>query len=214
MKRKHILFLTGILAAAMLTGCKPQTAKAPEPTAAAADPREKVIAAYQTLLAESPALEGEHPELEDASFGYEENLAKFGKHYDYFAVSDLNQDGTPELIAMTVINNRWTPVSVFTCSENGEAVLLKDPADPAGHATFEQMSTAGGEYTFYICKNNHLHNLWSGDTPIGYQEENHAYALTAAALAPTDCGLTSTDIAARFADMAVKNTEANRNAIH
>lgn len=235
MKRKHnpsMLLLSGILvtiaiATSVLSGCNaknpgnPQSTAQTVPAPADVNIKSKAISAYQALLSECPALEGEHTELEDASFGYDENLAKFGKHYDSFAISDLNHDGIPELIAMTIVNNRWTPVSVFTYHDtpDGEIQLLKDPADPESHATFEQMSTASGEYIFYICKDNHIHNLWSGQTPIGYQEENHAYVFTGNGLEATDCSLgaggnvDSGDIAFRFSDTAVKNTEANRNVI-
>lgn len=207
MKRTHLssILLIGMLVVAVLTACS--MSKAPQPTATPA-----AITAYQALLKESPALEGEHIELEDASFGYDENMAKFGKHYDYFAVIDLNQDDVPELITMTVINKRWTPISVFTYRDNA-IVLLSDPTDPEAHATFEQMATAGGEYTLYICKDGHLHNMWSGDTPVGYMEETNACGLTASGLIPVNCAHNADDAATRFADVAKENTEANRNAL-
>lgn len=143
---------------------------------------------YQEILKAAPAMEGEHAELEDASFGYEQNLEKFGPHYDWFALADINQDGTPELLAQSVVNFRWTPISVYTYID-GNAVLLKDPLNPEAHGTFEQMSTAGGAYNLYICANHHVHNVWRGMTPVGEMEENQAYVLTGTILTATDCVL-------------------------
>lgn len=198
----------------MLCGCGAQKAEAPQPTAPApveADPAAEAIAAYREVLKAAPALEGEHPELEDLTFGYEENIAKFGMHYDLFAVIDVNKDGIPELIAMTFVNKKWTPVSVFTFRD-GKAVLLKDPADPESHATFEQMSTASGDYALYLCKADHIHSVWGGDTPIGYQEENHACALVGNGFETAECSLGAGQ-GAYFPDIAVANTEANRAAM-
>lgn len=228
MKRKHDssgLVLAVLLVIAVfvsqLNGCGNQPPKEPQlvpetvTSPAEMDVKTKAVSVFQELLRTYPALEGEHPELEDPSFGYEENLAKFGQHYDWFMLSDLNRDDVPELIVMTVINKRWTPVSVFRYdASTGEAVLLKAPADPGSQATFEQMSTAGGAYSLYICKDNHIHSLWGGDTPVGYQEENCAYVLTGNGLEAVECGATAGEgNSARFAELALQNTEANRNAI-
>lgn len=226
------MFVTIAIIAAAFSGCSMQqkenaqatTEAITEPTIATqadasfASPQSQAIGAYQELLKSCPAVEGEHDELSDPAFGYEENLGKFGKHYDFFAVSDLNHDDVPELLAMTIINNRWTPVCVFTFNAaNGEIILLKDSLDPESHATFEQMSTAGGAYDLYICKDNHIHNVWSGDTPVGFQEENHAYTLNGAELEAVACSLGTSGEAGtnvvHFWDMANKNTEENRNAI-
>lgn len=261
MKRKHnpsVLlmfktFVTIAIAASVLSGCNMQHRKDSQSTiepitttptnVIEADvntdtkyetPQSKAISSYQNLLQSFPAIEGEPEELNDMAFGYDENLAKFGNHYDYFAISDLNNDSIPELIAMTIINNRWTPVSIFTYytnqdnnkestsndvndNINQEIILLKDSLDPESHATFEQMSTASGAYDLYICKENHIHNVWSGNTPVGYQEENHAYILNGITLESVECRLgvggkiDSNDIVIHFSDLANKNTEENRN---
>lgn len=246
MNRKHSFFrhistvlLVTALTALVLGGCgsqkqnEPQTVpettvEAPTQTTEPAaeqnvkpverTPGEMALLAYQELLKSNPALEGTHDELNDLTFGYEENLAKFGNHYDYFAIRDLNHDGIPELFAVTVINNRWTPVSVFTydagVSGQGQIVLLKDPMEPSSHATFEQMSTAGGAYTLYICPDNHIHNVWGGDTPIGYQEENNAYILNGTELVLTACSLgANEDTGSRETIFDYENTESGRNAI-
>lgn len=191
-----------------------------ETTEAADTPAQKAMLLYAQLLEAYPAILDQDVEiLGDLSFGYDDNMARFGKHYDYFAVLDLNQDGIPELIAYTIVNHGWTPVSVFQYEESeNEVQLLQDPLDPESHATFECMSTAGGAYRFYICKDNHLHSSWSGDTPIGFQEENHAYVLTSDGLAVVDCAISSntgdeSDILIYLWDVMGMNDEATRNSV-
>ncbi len=99
-------------------------------------------------------------------------------------------------------------------ASTGKAVLLKDPINTDSQVTFEQMSTASGSYSLYICKDNHIHNVWSGDTPVGYQEENYAYVLTDTGLTAVECSAVAGEgNTARFAELAVQNTETNRNAM-
>lgn len=194
-----------------------QTPDITETTAPSKTPAQKAMAMYAELLESYPAILDKDEEiLSDLSFGYEENLAKFGMHYDCFSVLDLNQDGIPELIANTVINNRWVTVSIFQYDAfKNELWLLKDPLDSAAHATFEQMSTAGGTYSLFVCKDNHLHNNWGGDTPVGFQEENHAYVLTEDGLAVVDCALSgftgsAEDVSVIFGDV---NNEQARSSV-
>lgn len=170
------------------------------------DPAEEALLAYQEILSAAPAIEGEHEELNDAAFGYDENLALFGDHFELYALADLNQDGIPELLAQSVVNFRWTPVCVYTYA-GGEAVLLKDPLNPEAHGTFEQQSTANGGYNTYICDENHLHNVWRGADPMGEPlEENHAYTLEGTALTEVDCAVEESDDTVYFYDIAKTNS--------
>lgn len=191
-----------------------------EAAESAKTPTQKAILMYDELLKSYPTILHKNEEiLGDLSFGYDDNFAKFGKHYDYFAVLDLNNDGIPELITNTIINNGWMPVSVFQYNEpKNELQLLKDPLAPESHATFEHMSTAGGMYCLYICKDNHLHSNWGGDTPLGFQEENHAYVLNKEGLAAVDCAISNntgnaSDIVVNFWDILRINDEETRNSI-
>lgn len=163
-----------------------ETTQATEP---AKTPEQKAMAMYAELLETYPTIVPDHIEtLDDRTLGYDENLSQFGMHYDFFSIADLDLDGVPELIASTVINTAWAPVSVFEYNEfENQLYLLKDPLDPQSHATFEQMSTAGGTYNLYVCKNGHLHSNWGGDTPVGYQEDDYAYVLTDDGLVVVDC---------------------------
>lgn len=163
-----------------------QTTQATQP---ALTPAEKAMAMYKELLETYPTILPDNIEtLDDRTLGYDENLSQFGMHYDFFSIADLDLDGVPELIASTVINTAWAPVSVFEYNEfENQLYLLKDPLDPQSHATFEQMSTAGGTYNLYVCKNGHLHSNWGGDTPVGYQEDDYAYVLTDDGLVVVDC---------------------------
>lgn len=217
--RKSItICLSLVILAGLFAGCstaKPEAATMPEKTAA-----EKAMAMYAELLEACPAVPREEGDcLEDLTFGYDENLAKFGKHYDTFAVLDLDRDGIPELIATTIVNRGWVPVSIFRyqAAEN-QLQLLKDPLDPEAHGTFEHMSTAGGSYALYVCKDNHLHSTWGGDTPIGFQEENHAYAVNPEGLAAVDCPVSifsgeEAHIAVDFSDILRTNDAENRNSV-
>ena len=160
----------------------------------------------------SPAIEGDHDELYDASFDYDQNLEKFGGHYDLFAILDINQDDVPELITLSIVNFRWTLVSVFSFKD-GNVVLLKDPLEPEAHGTFEQMSVANGAYTTYICEEGHIHNVWRGTTPVGDEaEDNYAYILDDA-LSSVECAAPESENTIYFSDIAVPNTAENVDAI-
>lgn len=231
MNHKFIaLCLAAFMLAAVFSGCgtekaeptqTAETAESTFSTEAPQTPAQKAASTYMELLKAYPTILDQDTEiLGDMSFGYDKNFAKYGKHYDNFAVLDLNEDGIPELITYTIINNGWVPVSVFQYQEaNEELRLLKDPLDPESHATFEHMSTAGGMYGLYLCKENHLHSIWGGDTPVGYQEENHAYVLTSEGLEAVDCTISSnttadeSDIACNIWDIAHINDEETRNTV-
>lgn len=206
MKAKKLLPVCALLIAA-LVGCgKTETAEPSE------RPEDKALSAYQEILRAAPAIEGEPAELLDASFGYDANAQMFGTHYECFALADLNQDGTPELIAQSTVNFRWTPVSVFTYAD-GNAVLLHDPLDPQAHGTFEQNSSANGAYVTYLCPENHIHSVWRGATPVGEMEENNAYRLEGTTLTAVECTIAEGENTTSFADLAKANTAENVDAI-
>ena len=207
MKDKHLLLIYVLLAAAVLAGCGRSAPLKPVESGQAA-----ALSAYRDILKAAPAIAGEHAELTDASFGYEQNQEKFGSHYDQFALSDIDQDGIPELIALSTVNFRWTPVSVYTYKD-GTAVLLKDPVNTDAHGTFEQMSTANGAYLTYICEANHIHSVWRGSTPIGDMEENSAYKLEGTTLTPTECSVGENEHTVYFSSIAKANTEENLSGL-
>ena len=210
MRKNRFFALTVILLlAAALAAC----GKTPAPAPASPDTlRVEALYTYQQILESLPALEGEHPELQDASFGYEQNREKFGNHYDRFAVYDLNQDGVPELIAQSVVNFRWTPIFIYTYTD-GSAVLLKDASEVPGFATFEQNASANGAYTLFFCEENHVHSRWGGDTPAGEVTEDSAFAMEGTGLVLRDCTVGETENTVYFADIAVENSDENRAAL-
>lgn len=231
MKLKYILLACSFALAALLGGCgtsastQPSAPAEPEPPVEEAEqPVEEAeqlpeeteadpLLAYREILKAAPAIEGEHEELTDPSFGYEENLELFGEHYDLFALSDINHDEIPELIALSVINARWNTISVYTYAD-GNAVLLKDPANAEAHITFDQQSTANGAYITYICEENHIHNVWRGTTPMGEAaEENYAYELVGTTLTAVDCTVGESEHTVYFHDVAIANTAENADAI-
>lgn len=173
------------------------------------DPLKEALAAYRDILKAAPAIEGDCPDLSDASFDYEENLSMFGNHFDRFLIYDINQDGIPELIAESVVNFRWKPISVFTYAD-GKAVLLKDPLSPESHGTFEQRSTASGSYEIYLCGKHHIHSVWKGETVMGIMEENASYAIEGTEVIPAECDESEYDVV--FSDVALKNTGENVEA--
>lgn len=175
------------------------------------DLQAKALSAYQAILEASPALEGDHEELYDASFNYEQNLDMFGNHYDQFVLMDLNQDDVPELIALTVVNSRWTPVSVYTYAEFG--ILISNPVDPFSEVTFEQNASASGAYNIYFCEEGHIHSVWKGDTPVGEVEENSAYALEGTTFVLKDCLAGENESTVYFSDVAKTNSAENRAGI-
>lgn len=203
MKRKYVLSIVILSLAAVLGGCGSSPKKAPEVQA---------LECYQEILQAAPALEGEHPQLEDASFDDVQNREQFGSHYDQFAVFDINKDGIPELIASSVINFRWVPISVFTWAD-GKAVLLTDPAGEAANGTFEQCSTANGAYITYLCEENHIHSVWRGMTPVGEAEEDLAYSLDGSHLTAAVCTAPEGGQRVFFSDIAQANTAQNAAAI-
>lgn len=219
MKSKYISLLCAFTLAAVLSGCaaSPSAPGSADGSASQEDPAQTQEAearlAYREILKAAPAIEGEHEELADPSFDYEANLELFGNHYDLFALSDLDQNGIPELIALTTVNSRWTPVSVYTYAD-GSAVLLKDPLEPEAHGTFEQRSTANGAYFTYICGENHIHSVWRGTDPVGNAaEEDHAYTLEGTVLTAVDCAAGENENTVYFYDIAMANTAENADAI-
>jgi len=177
------------------------------------DDVEKAIAEYKQILKAAPAIEGEHEELQDAGFGYEENQAMFGNHYDCFAIEDIDKDGTPELIASSIVNFSWAPISIYTY-HGGKVVLLKDPANVDAHGTFEQSSTANGSYVTYICGEDHIHSVWRGTNPMGEpEEENSAYIVNGTELTPIDCTSDAEHLYVYFNNIAKSNVAANVDAI-
>ena len=167
---------------------------------------EAALSAYHEILSAAPALTGDHGELADASFDYDQNFELFGDHYDLFAYYDINKDGIPELIALSTVNFRWAPVYVFTYAD-GEAVLLKDPLDTEARATFEHNSSANGAYITYFCENDHIHSVWRGTDPMGNAaEENHAYTLDGKVLTEEDCTSAENEKTVYFSDIAEVNT--------
>lgn len=220
-RKKIVLAVCSLLIAVLLIGCgKAATSEpAPQPqqttqteTAPEKSPKEMALSAYQEILKAAPAIEGEHPELSDATFGYEDNQKLFGNHIELFALCDLNQDDIPELITMSTVNFRWTPVSVYTFADE-KVVLVQDPSGAATTCTFEQNSSANGAYVTYVCEENHIHSVWSGDTPVGVMEENEAYVLDGTVLTSVECAAGETEKAVYFSDMAVENTAENADAM-
>ena len=222
MKLKTGLLVCSLLLAAVLSGCgkapSNDAAQKPADKAVSAETeqtalKEKALSAYRDILKAAPAVGGEAAELADASFDYDSNKELFGDHYEQFALCDINQDGIPELIAMSTVNFRWTPISVYTYA-NGAALLLKDPMDTEAHGTFEQRSTANGAYITYICGQNHIHSVWRGTNPMGEQaEENSAYALGGTALTAIDCTAGEGESTIYFSDIAKANTPENVDAL-
>lgn len=201
MKIRKMLLTGVVILSAALSGCG-----MPKPAEQPMDEKEAVLSVYRELLKAAPAVAGEHEELFDASMNYERNVELFGNHYDSYALQDIDKNGIPELITLSTVNFRWTPVSVFTYA-NGKVGLLKDPLDPAAHGTFEQNSSANGAYFIYFCEENHIHNVWRGTDPFGNPvEENQAYALEGAALTAAACSVGESGSTVYFSDIAKENT--------
>lgn len=209
MKLKSILLICCLLLATIFCGCgKLSPSEIPEKKL-----DENALLVYQEILKAAPAIEGEHAQLDDASFGYEQNQEQFGNHYELFALCDINQDEIPELIAMKTVNFRWTEIYVYTYSGE-EAVLLKDPLDAAAYGTIEQNSAANGSYITYICEENHIHSVWRGTNPMGgEEEENYAYALEEMRLTTVDCTAGESDNSVSFYDIAKENSAENVDAM-
>lgn len=210
-RRKYLLPVCILCVAAVLSGCTGKKTEEEHGILPEAAPSQ-ALSAYQEILKAAPAIEGQHEELFDASFGPEQNRELFGDHYDSYSVYDVDRDGVQELIASSVVNFRWTTVSVFRL-EDGKAVLLKAAGNENGNGSFEQNSAANGAYTTYICGNNHIHSLWRGMTPVGEAEENHAYALNGGTLTEVACPSGEGEAAVRYPDIAKANTAENRKEI-
>ncbi len=170
------------------------------------DEKAEAIAAYDVILKANPAINGTPIELQDASFGYEQNQKLFGDHIDSYAILDIDQDGIPELMALSMINFRWTPMSVYTFTD-GNVKLLRSPLEEEAHGTFELCCTANGFYNTYICEMNHIHNVWKGTNPMGEEEvEETAFALENGVLTQVECSVGESENATYFSDVAKDNT--------
>lgn len=184
-----------------------------QPENAASDVEAEALQAYQDILRSAPVMKGDLSDLYDLSFGYDDNIEKFGEHYDSFALADLNKDGIPELITVSTINVRWNVANVFTYAD-GKATLIANTVNNDFVATFNQNSGANGAYLLFICDENHIHNYWSGTDPIGEPvDENYAYTLAGTSLEMVDCSISGGDTVTYYNDIGLVNSEENVAAI-
>lgn len=229
MKIKSIILLGILSLAAVTTGCgatrtietiKDEPATAAGEKSSVAVPTEvseskedsatAALQAYQKILKAAPGIkEAEHDELMDAAYSYEESKKKFGEHFELFLIEDINKDGVPELLASSEVNFRWATLSVYTYA-NDEAVLLKDPTGEWEYSTFEQRSTADGQYMTYICEENHIHSVARVNAPTGkVEEEESVYALEGTTLKAVECGTKKSQETVYFYDKAKLNSPEN-----
>ena len=84
------------------------------------DANEKALLAYQEILKEAPAIEGEHAKLDDASFDYDQNIELFGKHYDQFAIYDINKDDIQEELGLVDDDGETEEIDSAQFQDNDE----------------------------------------------------------------------------------------------
>lgn len=193
----------------ILAGCEKSDEKSKETSGALNNTEEsiedKAIASYEELLKDAKAIDIMSDLLYDASMDYEQNLSIFGKHYDTYAFYDINQDEVPEMIATSMINNRWTQVYVYTYKD-GKAVLLSDETNSMTHCTFDQNATANGSYSIAFCGEKHIHSIWRGTNPIGEEvEENFAYTLEGTTLKSVECEMKDSDSVVYYSNISKVN---------
>ena len=127
--------------------------------AMAASQKSKAMKAYSKYLAKH---------LPDPSYErwfYDASFNPSNKDYaSSFFLYDINKDKVPELFTYTIVNFRWFNVRIFTY-KSGKVKPYKIKG--AGKAEFIDRATAIGIYSFFICSKRHIHNMWSGSTPIG-----------------------------------------------
>jgi len=137
-----------------------------------------VLQAYYELLSMKPAAEISDDDYYDASYGVDDNIAKYGEHIEYASVRDINKDGVPELLCMTLYNFRWEYITIYSYID--EQVILVGELD--------ECHTAAGWHNAYFCEDGHIHNAWVGTDPMGndasYEE---VYLFDGRGLALTDC---------------------------
>ncbi len=146
------------------------------------------LLAYRDVLEAAPALTGDRPEVEDLTLTPEESKALFGEHVDYYTLTDLDRNGIPELITLSVVNVAWVTTSIYTYVDGNVALV----------EAYEQTSTAEGTYTSFICNDGHFHSYWRGNTPEGDMEENIAYVLEGSSMVQVDCAMGLDDTGAEF----------------
>lgn len=132
----------------------------PGTQALAASKKMKAMKAYSKYLAAHVADPSYEKYYDDASYS-PENM----DYVSSFFLYDINKDKVPELFAFTTVNFRWFNVRIFTYN-NGNVKLYKIKG--VGDAEFTDRATANGSYSFYICSKKHIHNMWGGSTPMGY----------------------------------------------
>lgn len=151
--------------------------------AAETETMDAAMQAFYTILSAMPAAEMNDDDFYDAAFSSDENIAKYGSHIEYAVVRDLNMDGMPELICMTLYNFRWENITIYSYID-GQAVLVGE---------LDNRHTAAGAYNTYVCGDGHIHNVWSGTDPMGnYVEELMVYQFDGRNLVETTCEEKST----------------------
>lgn len=124
----------------------------PGSDAHAASAKKKAMKAYASFLAK-------HPPRTFRNYGDAAFSAEDKSYVNSYFLYDMDKNGVPELFTYTNVNARWYIVRVYTY-RNKKVTLCKfaDGCD----AEFDNNASANGGYSFFICKQGHIHNSYSG----------------------------------------------------
>ncbi len=139
----------------------------PTTPAMAASKKTKAMKAYAKYLQTHKAVVVSDYQYSNAS--YSPSDLSF---INSFFLHKVDADTVPELFTLTKVNFRCFIIRIFTY-KSGQVQLYK--LSSGEDAEFYDSAVACGSYHFFICKKNHIHNVWSGNTPIGFEEKEEIY---------------------------------------
>ena len=129
----------------------------------AASRSRKAMKAYAGYLSD---LEPDTFEVIAAAGIYPENRDAVRSFFLY----DLDKDGVPELFTMQVLNFRYEIYKVFSY-KSGKVTPFR--FSDGSSVVFDNNHQANGNYYFWICNRNHIHNYYGG----GYGWDQRVYRL-------------------------------------
>ena len=145
-----IIILAMVLAATMFFGLEAE---------AKSSKWKKACKAYKSYLAKN---ESYFTEPDD----FETRNSELSSKASSFMISDMNNDGIPELITYHIVGKKMGYLQFYTY-KNKKVKKLKCKTKQGTYSNIDVSSNAAGWYNIYKDKKGYVHTDWNGGT-IGY----------------------------------------------
>ena len=116
---------------------------------------EKALRAYKKFLKKNVST------FTPVEFDFTTENTESNKTASYFLITDMDQDGIPELVTKHDIAYKMAYLHIYTF-KNGKVKQLKLKSDDGKSDYIDVSCNADGEYEIYKDKKGYLHTDWSG----------------------------------------------------